>query len=76
MGRVSGTSFEDRTAAAGTSCTYRVSAIDAAGLVSDRSDAASATIRSDEGSGWGLPGVPWERGARGDAPEPAPVPAE
>ncbi len=76
VGRVSGTSFEDRTAAAGTSCTYRVSAIDAAGLVSDRSDAASATIRSDEGSGWGLPGVPWERGARGDAPEPAPVPAE
>jgi fibronectin type 3 domain-containing protein/DNA-binding beta-propeller fold protein YncE len=76
VGRVSATSFEDRTAAAGTACTYRVCAIDAAGLASDRSDEASAEIRSGEGSGWGIPGMPWDRGTRGDAREPARVPAE
>ncbi len=55
VGQVTGTSFEDRTARAGSACTYRVAALDAAGLRSEKSGTASATIPSQGGSGWGIP---------------------
>jgi hypothetical protein len=55
VGQVTGTSFEDRTARAGSACTYRVAALDAAGLRSEKSGTASATIPPQGGSGWGVP---------------------
>lgn len=44
VGQVASTSFEDRTAPAGSACTYRVAALDAAGLRSEKSGTAAAAM--------------------------------
>lgn len=49
IGRATAPPFEDRTSRPGTAYTYRVAAVDAAGLCSDKSPPASATIPGRSG---------------------------